>query len=164
MRRGGILGLLLVCLPALGGEAGYTSREIELKAEPAGGARALATLPKGTKVEILGEHKAWSRVTAGSASGWTLSFYVMKGEPPAEVGMGRRLSEVWSLGTERRAGTNPTLGIRGLDEEELKAAQFNAEELKRLEALSLPRPEGEVFAKQGGLVPQPVQYFAAPSQ
>jgi hypothetical protein len=164
--RQGFAFLLLLALPfsAWCAEAGYTSRELELKAEPAAGAQALATLPKGARVEILAEQKAWSHVRSGDASGWTLSFYVMKGEPAAEVGIARRLSEAWSLGTERRAETTATIGVRGLDEEELRSAQYNAEELKRLERLSLPEADAERFAKQGGLVPQTVPYFPGPAQ
>jgi hypothetical protein len=164
LRRFAFLMLLALPLSALCAEAGYTSRELELKAEPAAGAQALATLPKGAKVEILAEQKAWSQVRSGAVSGWTLSFYVMKGEPAADVGLARKLSEAWSLGTERRAETTATIGVRGLDEEQLRSAQYDAEELKRLEALSLPAADAERFAKQGGLVRQAVQYFPAPAQ
>src|SRR2546423_11044468 len=117
-------------------EPGYATRDVELKAEPAGAAKVVGTLQKGAKFEIVGEKGAWSQVSSGGLSGqlsgWALSFYVMKGEPAAQVSMGTRLGEVWSLGTERRAETNATIGIRGLDEEQLKSAQFNAEELRRL--------------------------------
>jgi hypothetical protein len=165
MRYGFAFAMLLALpLSAVGAEAGYTSRELQLKAEPATGAAVLATLPKGAKVEILGERKAWSKVRSGPATGWALSFYVMRGEPAGEVGLGRRLSEAWSLGTERRAETSATIGVRGLDEEELRSAQFDAGELERLEALPPPKDDVERFAKQGGLVPQDVQYLAAPGQ
>ncbi len=115
MRRAAFL-LALFPLAVLGGEAGFASREVELRAQPAGGAPVLGRIAKGAKFEIVGEQKAWSQVKAGELTGWTLSFYVMKGEPAAEVGVGRRLSEVWSLGTERRAETTATIGVRGLDE------------------------------------------------
>jgi hypothetical protein len=156
--------LLLLCLPlAAIAEPGYATRDIELKAQPAGSAAAAGTIQKGAKFEIIGEKSPWSQVKAGNLTGWALSFYVMKGEPAAQTSMGQRLSEVWSLGTERRAETNATIGIRGLDEEQLKSAQFNAEELRRLEALSVPRPDGEAFAKQGRLVQQQVNYFPPPA-
>jgi hypothetical protein len=121
-------------------------------------------VPKGAKFEILGEQKAWSQVKSGTLTGWTLSFYVMKGEPAAPQRASRRFGELFSLGTERRAETTATIGIRGLDEEQLKAAQFNEQELKRLEALGLPKGEGEAFAKRGGLAPQKVDYLAPLSQ
>jgi hypothetical protein len=138
------------------GEPGYATRDVELKAEPAGAAKIVGTLPKGAKFDIVGEKGAWSQVSSGSVTGWALSFYVMKGEPAAQVSMGTRLGEVWSLGTERRAETNATIGIRGLDEEQLKSAQFNAEELQRLESLTASKSDAEAFAKRGKLLPQNV--------
>lgn len=145
-------------------EPGYASRDVELKAEPAGTARVVGTLQKGAKFEIVGEKGAWSQVKAEGLSGWTLSFYVMKGEPAAQVSLGQRLGEVWTLGTERRAETSATLGVRGLDEDQLRAAQFNAQELRRLEALAVAAPEGEAFARKAALVPLKVDYLAPPAK
>lgn len=156
--------LLLAPGAALAAEPGYATRELELRAEPVSGAPVAGKVEKGGRFEILGERKAWSQVRAGSLTGWTLSFYVMKGEPAPEPRVGRRLSGLFSLGTERRAETTATIGIRGLDEEQLAAAQFNEQELNRLEAQRLPRSEGEAFAKRGQLVPQKVDYLAPPSQ
>src|SRR5688572_18498852 len=111
---------LLLCLPlaALGGEAGYMSREVELRVAPAGGSAVVGKVAKGEKLEILAEQRSWSQVRAGNQTGWALSFYVMKGEPAPERRVGRRLGELFSLGTERRAETTATIGIRGLDEEQ----------------------------------------------
>lgn len=156
--------LLLAPWAALAAEPGYATRELELRAEPVSGAPVTGKVEKGGQFQILAERKAWSQVKSGSLSGWTLSFYVMRGEPAPEPRLGRRLSGLFSLGTERRAETTATIGIRGLDEEQLMAAQFNEQELKRLEALRLPRSEGETFAKRGQLVPQTVDYLAPPSQ
>jgi hypothetical protein len=154
--------LLLLPLAAAAGEPGYASRDLDLRAEPQSAAPVTGKVEKGQRFEIVGDHKAWSQVKAGPVTGWTLSFYVMRGEPAQPVRTSRRLGELFSLGTERRSETTATIGIRGLDEEELKAAQFNEPELKRLEALGLPRSEGEAFARRGRLEPQKVDYLAPP--
>ncbi len=156
-----LLAAFAAFVPLVGiAEPGYATRDVELKSEPAGAASAVGTLQKGAKFEIVGEKGAWSQVKSGDLTGWTLSFYVMKGEPAAQASLGQRLGEVWTLGTERRAETTATLGVRGLDEDQLRAAQFNAEELKRLEALAVPKAEGDAFAQQGQLVPRKVDYLA----
>jgi hypothetical protein len=164
MRAALALALCMAWLSALAGEAGFATRDIELKAEPRGAAAVTGTLQKGAKFEIVGEKGAWSQVKSGNAAGWALSFYVMKGEPAAQVGVGQRLGEVWTLGTDRRAETTATIGIRGLDEEQLKSAQFNEQELKRMEALAVPRAEGDAFAQKGNLAPQKVEYFPSANQ
>jgi hypothetical protein len=156
--------LLLAPWAALAAEPGYATRELELRAEPVSGAPVTGKVEKGGRFEIVGERKAWSQVKSGGLTGWALSFYVMKGEPAPEVRVGRRLSGLFSLGTERRAETTATIGIRGLDEEQLMAAQYNEQELKRLEAHGVPRKEGEAFAQRGQLVPQKVDYLAPPAQ
>lgn len=157
------LALLAAPLAALG-ENGYTTRELELRERPVSAAPLAGRVPKNAKVEILAEEKAWTRVKSGDLTGWTLSFYVMKGEPAPAPSVGRRLGGLFSLGTERRAETTATIGIRGLDEEDLRAAQYNEPELKRLESLGVARAEGESFAKRGRLVPQKVDYLAPLSQ
>jgi len=159
--------MLLALLPlgAWGGEAGYATREVELRAEPVAGASVVATLAKGEKFEITGEEKAWVQVKSGSRSGWTLLFYVMKGEPPQGVSAGRTMSELWNLGTDRDKGQiTSTIGVRGIDEEQLRAAHFNAEELRRLESLGLPKEAGDAFAKEGALAARQVNYLAEPAR
>lgn len=161
----GFLAIALLAAPlAALGETGYTTRELELRERPVSAAPLAGKVPKNAKVEILAEQKAWSQIRSGETTGWTLSFYVMKGEPAPAPSVGRRLGGLFSLGTERRAETTATIGIRGLDEEDLKSAQYNENELKRLESLGVPRAEGESFAKRGALVPQKVDYLAPLSQ
>ncbi len=120
-------------------------------------------IAKGARFEILGDRGAWSQVSAGGVSGWTLSFYVMKGDPPAQTSLGTKLGEVWSLGTERRAETSAVLGVRGLDEEQLAAARFNGEELKKLDGFAQSKADAEAFARGGGLTAQKVDYLPAPA-
>src|SRR5690349_6842205 len=105
MRRLAPFFFLLACLPARGADPGYATRDLDLRAEPVAGAAVVGTVQKGARFEIVGEKGAWSNVAAAGVKGWALSFYVMKGEPAAQVSLGTRLGEVVSLGTERRAET-----------------------------------------------------------
>ena len=55
-----------------------------------------------------------------------------------------------------RAGTGQvvsTTGVRGLSEEELKAAKFNETEIKTLESYTLNADQGRQFANAGNLKP-----------
>lgn len=159
------MALALLPLAAWGGESGYATREIELRAEPLAGASVVATLATGQKFEIVGEQKAWVQVKSGERSGWTLLFYVMRGDPPQGMSAGRTMSELWTLGTDRDKGQiTSTIGVRGIDEEQLKAAQFNAEELKRLESFGLPKEAGDAFAKEGALAARRVEYLPEPAR
>jgi len=161
-----VLAFLLLAalpMPAWTGETGYATREIELRAQPAGGSAIAGKVPAAQKFEIVGEEKAWVRIQAGALNGWTLLFYVMKGEPAQSVSAGRTASELWNLGTDRSKGQiTSTIGVRGIDEEQLKAAHFNAEELKRLEAQLVAKEAGDAFASEGGLVARKVADLPEP--
>ena len=64
-----------------------------------------------------------------------------------------------------RAGTGhvvATTGIRGLSEEDLKAAKYNELELKKAESFGATQAEGRKFAAEGRLVARKVEYLAAP--
>jgi hypothetical protein len=53
-------------------------------------------------------------------------------------------------------------GLRGLSDEELKQAGFNADELVRLESLSVSAAQAMAFAGQSGLSAASVQALPAP--
>lgn len=147
-----VLVLLLFPLLAWAGETGYATRELELRAQPVAGAAVAGKVAAGEKFEIVGEEKAWVRIHAGAVNGWTLLFYVMKGDPPQNVSAGRTASELWNLGTDRSKGQiTSTIGIRGIDEEQLRSAHFNAQELNRLESQAVTKEAGDAFAKEAGL-------------
>jgi len=64
-----------------------------------------------------------------------------------------------------RAGTGrvvATTGIRGLTEEELKAATYNETELKEAESYSTSRAKAASFAAKGKLVARKVDYLPPP--
>ena len=146
-------------------DTGYATREIELRAQPVAGSQVVGTLPKGARFEIVGESKAWAQVKSDKATGWTLLFYVMKGDPPQGATAGRTMSELWNLGTDRDKGQiTSTIGVRGIDEEQLKAAHFDAQELKRLEAQLVQPQAAEAFAQTGGLSPRKVDYLPGTAQ
>ncbi len=165
MRR--VIGLLVAALalcaiPVLA-DPGYATRDLELRSEPVGGSPVVGKLAKGAAFEITAEKGAWSQVSSGGLSGWTLSFFVMKGDAPAQASLGTRLGEVWSMGTERRVETTAVLGVRGLDEEKLASAQYNAAGLTKMESFAQSKAAAEAFARQGGLSRQQVEYLPAPA-
>ena len=61
-----------------------------------------------------------------------------------------------------RVGTGKvvsTTGIRGLSAEELKAAQFNESEMKKLESYEATASDGKQFASGGGLNATSIAYL-----
>ncbi len=66
-----------------------------------------------------------------------------------------------------RAGTGKvvaTTGIRGLNEEELKAAKFSETELKLAESYLTTRSEAQAFANKGKLKARSIDYLPNPGE
>ena len=82
-------------------------------------------------------------------------------------GAARKANEVTGLAglASGRAGTGKvvaTTGVRGLSEEELKAAQFNESEVNNMEAQTVSKDDSRRFAAQGKLKSSRFDYLAKP--
>lgn len=156
------LAILLTC-PALAVEEGTALKADEIKSEPFSDAKSIATLAVGDKVGILNRDGGWLNIKSAKGSGWVRMLSIRKGD--ASKG-GGDLAGVLGM-VSGRAGTGKvvsTTGIRGLNEEELKTARFNADELKLAESFFTTRVEAEKFAKNGKLKSQQFDYLPEPKK
>ncbi len=160
-----ILAALLPALPAAAAESGALLKADQLKAEPFRDANAIATLTSGEKVEILKRQGAWFRVNTAKGAGWVRMLSVRRGEA-AKASAEGEVSGLLGLASGR-AGTGKvvaTTGIRGLDEEQLKAAKFSDSELKLSDSLVVGLAQARTFAEMGKLIPRKVDYLPAPKE
>lgn len=166
LRSGALLAALLLCAPAaLAGENGTAVKADELKAEPFRDAKKVGSLAAGDKVEILKKEGGWFQVKSAKGGGWVKMLSIRRGEM-RRASAGSEAAGLAGLASGR-AGTGrvvATTGIRGLDEEQLKAAQFNAAELKLADTFVSRRPEAQSFAAKGKLVARKVDYLPDPSK
>ncbi|WP_313950350.1 SH3 domain-containing protein [Accumulibacter sp.] len=148
-------GLMFACGQALGGEDGTARKASEVRKTPYRDARAVGVLATGDKVDILEKRGGWYRVKSASLNGWVRMLSIRRGQ--ARKG-GGGTHELVALVTGR-AGTGrvvSTTGIRGLDEEELKLARFDAAALRVLDAYAASPAEAQRFARQGKLTARAV--------
>lgn len=144
-----------------GGESGTMLKSDDIKAEPFRDAKTIATLATGDKVDILKKDGGWYQVKSAKGNGWVRMLSIRKGEA---VKGGSSASGLLALGSGR-AGTGKvvaTTGIRGLNEEELKAAKFDEEELKRAESYAANKQAAAKFAAQGKLLARKFDYLPTP--
>jgi Bacterial SH3 domain len=161
------------------GEPALLKRAAELRAAPADTGRSLATLPAQAPVTRLGERQgAWIQVqSAAGVAGWVHMFDV----GPAGLGGG--------AGTSAPAGGNPvtsglrgisnmlsggssppprvatsTIGIRGLEAEDLARAQPNLNAVGQMERLRQGEGEARQFAADAALVAATVPALPAPAR
>ncbi|MDH4234683.1 MAG: SH3 domain-containing protein [Gallionella sp.] len=158
MRWMAVFVLALLALPVHAGDSGAMLKADELKAEPYSDARAVAMLAAGDKVDILKKDGGWLKVKSPKGSGWVRMLSIRRGAPGKSTAGASSLASLAS----GRAGTGKvvaTTGIRGLNEEELKAAKYDEAEITLAESYSTSRAEAQKFADKGKLKAQKVDYI-----
>ena len=155
------LKLLLIYIlagPLLGlaGETGTAIKIDTLRAEPFADAKTVGSLNKNDAVEIITKKGAWLRVKSKKNTGWVRLLSIKRGA--ASSSSGSAFKDVAS----GRTGTGKVVsstGIRGLSEEELKAAKFNEEEMKKMESYQTSSSTAKSFASAGGLSATKMSYL-----
>lgn len=156
---------LLAALPAAAAETGTLLKPDQLKAEPFRDAKAVSTLARGESVEILQRRGGWFRVKSARGRGWVRMLSVRRGEA-GRTSAADEVSGLLGLASGR-AGTGKvvtTTGIRGLNEEQLRAAQYNESELELADSYAVGLAEARRFAALGKLAAHPIDYLPAPTQ
>lgn len=106
------------------------SRDSTLHASPSADAAAVAQLKQGATGEVIGRQGAWVNVKTSAGTGWMFSFNVAypSGAGPAAA----------SGPAPKRV--TATAGIRGLEKEEMKNAQFDGQQLDALDSFAGEKP------------------------
>jgi uncharacterized protein YgiM (DUF1202 family) len=157
-----LLGAAWISLAAAQ-EAGVALKADEIKAEPFKDAKTVGTIDKGDAVSILSKQSGWLRIKAGTKQGWVRMLSVRRGAA-GKSDAGKELAGISGVATGR-TGTGQVVsatGVRGLSAEELKAAEFNEEEVKRAEASAVPASDAQQFAKAGKLAARTVAFLPEP--
>lgn len=145
-------------LSALGGESGTALKNDTLRKEPFSDAATTGNLKRDDKVDILDKKGAWLNIQSSGGSGWVRMLSVKRGQTTKP-----RSSGVSGL-TTGRAGTGKvvaTTGIRGLNEEALKAATFSENEIRLMESHTISADTAKQFASVAGLQARPLSYLPA---
>lgn len=156
-----LLFTLLIAATAQAAESGTTVKSDSVRAAPFSDAKIVATLPAATKVEILKKDGGWYQIKSAQGSGWMRMLSLRRGAMKAAD---KPLSGLSGLASGR-AGTGKivaTTGIRGLNEEQLKAAQYDEKQVTLLESSTSSRAEAQKFASKAKLKARQIDYLADP--
>ncbi len=156
-----VLLWLLMQSAAMAGESGTALKADTIRKEPYGDAKTVGTLATGDKVDILKKSGGWLQVKSAKGNGWVRMLSIRKGEARKGSGEAAGLLGLAS----GRAGTGKvvaTTGIRGLSEEDLRAAKFNEKEVELAESYAVKKSDAQKFAAQGKLAARPFDYLPAP--
>jgi len=136
---------------ALAAETGTALKNDTIRKEPFADAKSAGSFTRGENLEILKKQGAWLQVKTKKSTGWVRLLSVKRGTSAA----GSQSAGILAAASGR-AGTGQvvsTTGVRGLSEQELKAAKFNETEIKTMESYTLSADDGRNFANAGKLKP-----------
>src|SRR3954466_15431653 len=117
------------CLVAIGcgqasaQEQAVLERDAPLLAEPRNGAPVVAQLKQGASGEVIARKAPWVNLRTAAGTGWLFSFnvrVVAPGSAPAAAGRPA------AAAARPQGRVTATIGIRGLDEEDMRGARFDA--------------------------------------
>jgi len=143
-------GLLLSAAVAQAGENGSAIKSDTLRNAPFSDAQSVTTLPAGSSVEILQRKGGWYQIKSAKGSGWIRMLSVRRGNQSSSGSSAATLASLASV----RAGTGKvvsTTGIRGLNEEELRAAHFDEPQISLAESYLTSRTAAQKFASNAKL-------------
>ncbi len=150
-----LAAMLLIALPAAAQQV-TLERDSPLYAEPRLEAAQMTQLKQGATGEVMGKEGAWLNLKTAGGSGWLFSFNVRFQSQKAEGGGGGPM-----FGPRRNVNVTAAIGIRGLEEEDLKQASFNAGQMKLLDGYAASKQAAEERARAAGLAPEKVEYLGA---
>jgi hypothetical protein len=156
--------LTLLSGPVWAAESGVMIKDEVLRAGASATAAETGSIGKDTQVEILARQGGWSQVRHPGGSGWVRLLSVRKGEV-SRGDAGADLVGALSIGLSRRDPNRvtATTGLRGLDEEQLRAARFDAGQLQNLEGYAVSAADARQFAAAGKLKAREVDDLPAKS-
>ena len=135
-------------------------RDSPLYTEPRLDAAQVTQLKLGATGEVIGKQGAWLNLKTPGGSGWLFSFNVRFPSAQAATGdSGAGAAAGRLFGPRRNVSVTSTVGIRGIEEEDLKQASFSAEQMKLLESYAATRDAAERRARGSGLAPASVEYM-----
>lgn len=140
--------------------SGVMLKDESLRASASAGAASVGQVAKGATVEIVGRQGGWTQVAGDGRKGWVriLSVRATAGGGSAD------LSGLIQAGTRRGDSGRvvATAGLRGLNEEELKSARYDANQLLLLDRYQVDRASAENYARAVGLRHRDLDYPPAP--
>lgn len=153
-------GLLLSAVSAQAAP-GLALKDEDMRAQPVATAATVGKMTKGATVDILAKQGGWLQIKSGRAQGWVRLLSVRAGSGGAG---GAGLADVAGVVTQKSDPSRvvAVAGVRGLNEEDLKGAKYNAEEMARLDKYAVSATQATAFADKSGLKPQNVA--SLPSQ
>ena len=138
-------------------------RDSVVRVEPRADAAVVTNLVRGAAGEAVARQGAWVQIKSGATTGWLYSFNVRFGAAGASEGGGGGSALGRLFGPRQKVNVTATLGIRGLEEEDLKQARFDGGQIQALDGFAAGRDQAQAHAGRAGLSAARIDYLAEPA-
>lgn len=163
-----VLSILLVA-PLQANQDGIVVRSAAVHAQASLGSKRIGQLTAGTEVSIDTRRGGWKKIASReqAVSGWVRSYQVREAsaastvtvEPESDsrgflaglASFSRKASSFFKSDKSNTSSGSATIGVRGLSEDEIKAAQADFAEFEKMKLFASSKKRAGGFAKQGGL-------------
>lgn len=155
--------LLMAMISPVTAQQVTVERDSDLRAEARLDAKVVATLKQGVKGEVTAKNGAWLNIKTAEATGWLFSFNVRFASAQQASGASSASGLGRLFGPRQHINVTSTIGVRGLGEEDLRQARFDAGQVRLLDQYAATRAEAENSAQDSGLSAAQVDYLDASS-
>lgn len=161
--RAALAAMLFAAAPAAAQQV-MLERDSPLYLEPRLESAQVTQLKQGAAGEVIGKNGAWLNLRTPNATGWLFSFNVRFQTKPGEAaepaaGGGSALGRLF--GPRHNVSVTSAIGVRGIEEEDLKQASFNAGQMSLLDQYAASKESAQDAARAAGLAAERVEYFDA---
>jgi hypothetical protein len=159
-----ILVIVLFLTPLIGYAAvlmtGVVFIDIKLLDKPSYEGKVIANLAADAEITVEQRQGSWTKVATAEDTGWVPTLTIrIKSVTSREDFKAAAVEVSGKIEDEANTQVVATMGIRGLDEEELKQAKFNKKQLVLLESYYANKKQLAAFSQAGELKSKQIAYI-----
>jgi len=156
--------ITVLCTPLIAYAAvlmtGVVFIDIKLMDTPSHNGETITTLAADSVITIEQRQGSWTKVATTEYTGWVPTLTIrIKSVVTREDFKAAAVEVSDKIEDETNTQVVATMGIRGLDEEELKQAKFNKKQLALLESYYANKKQLTAFSQAGELKPKDIAYI-----
>jgi hypothetical protein len=139
---------------------GVVFLDVKLLDKPSYEAQTIENLVADSAITVEQRQGSWTKVSTAENAGWVPTLTIrIKSFTKHEDIKAAAIEVKDKVSSEDQTEVVATMGIRGLDEENLKQAKFNKKQLALLESYHATKQQVEKFSQAGKLIPKKIVYL-----
>jgi hypothetical protein len=156
--------IAIFCTPLIAYAAvlmtGVVFIDIKLMDTPSHDGETITTLAADSVITVEQRQGSWTKIATAEHTGWVPTLTIrIKSVVTREDFKAAAVEVSDKIEDETNTQVVATMGIRGLDEEELKQAKFNKKQLALLESYYANKKQLTAFSQAGELKPKNIAYI-----